>query len=377
MGIESEDVDPSFLRALTEAAGVEPGEFAFERRGSGDTTYPLHGVILGVDAHAGVITLRRTRTHAGEVHEMGLRYFLTAISPRGEKFINHGLVERNLRFRAKQLARENAVSLALSSPLARKDLRPVRSTFLETVTVRIDGHTLQGFLYRDLEHPTQKVLIAADSLIAAQQFIGMQDIFMPLDDLLWDAINGTILWPAWIQCERRADPEAWSADWVEIYKVLRGLSPSSLTAYLNTLRTGYEFPKLNKLTPAERSTWLDRGLLRYETLPSTAREILNAIGTVAELRKLMKIHGLTPEGTTRAHLTEQLLAHETPALLEAAKGLLRPPRARVFAPCGLSRQEFLTALSELRMSFFQMRQWLRAESDRFRDSESEFLRAAA
>lgn len=356
MGIDSEDVDPSFLRALADAAGVETGEFAFERRGAGDTTYPLHGVILGVDAQAGVITLRRTRTHAGEIHEMGLRYFLTATSPQGAQYVNHGLVERNRRFLAKQQARESAVSLALSSPRARQNLRPTRSTFLKTSRVQIDRHALQGFLYGDLERPAQKVLIAANSLIAAQQFIGMQDIFIPLDDLLWDAINGGVLWPAWIQCERHENPEAWASDWVEIYQVLRGLSPSSLTAYVNTLRAGYEFPKLNQLTPAERSTWVERGLLRYETVPATASEVLNAIRTVADLRKLMKDHGIKPAGKTRACLIEQMLAHETPSLLQAAKALLPPPRARVFVPCGLSRQEFLTAVSELRMSFFQMRQ---------------------
>ena len=153
------DIDPHFLKALINAAGVESGEFAFERRGSGDSTYPLHGVILAVNTQTGTITLRRTRTHAGEVHEMGLRYFLSATSPRGERWENTGLVERNRLYQAKQQAREDAIFSALASTSARSRLKPTKSALSGAVDLRLNGRRLVGYRFMDLEDPARKVVI--------------------------------------------------------------------------------------------------------------------------------------------------------------------------------------------------------------------------
>lgn len=373
----NEEIDPHFLKSLAQAAGVELGEFAFERRGTGDTTYPLHGVILAVDTEAGTITLRRTRTHAGEVHQMGLRYFLTATTPQGHQWKNRVLVDRNRQFREQQQAREKAVAAVLASTHLRCQVRPTRSVLSGMVEVELDGKALTGYRYFDLEHPGSKVVITATSLTAAQQFIGMQDIFVPLDDMLWDAVNGRVLWPAGIQCDRVSNREAWSTDWLTLYDVLQVLSPSLLLLYVNTMRTGYEFPHLTKFTDADLHALQLRGLIRYEAPPQTSREVLEKVPSVAGLRKLIKEHGITAPGMARAQLIERMLTHETPALIEAARRLIRPPRAQFLAPCGLSKQEFLTALSELRHSIFRMRQWLRGTEDRFRDFEEEILRASA
>ncbi len=115
---EEPDFDPQFAKALS-LAGPDAGEFEFERRGTGDSTYPMHALILGVDEKAGVIILRRTRTHAGRVQEMALRYFLTATSPQGVKLVNRVAVERETKFRDKQHARETTVATVLTTPARR------------------------------------------------------------------------------------------------------------------------------------------------------------------------------------------------------------------------------------------------------------------
>lgn len=373
----NEFIDPHFLAYLVKAVGVETGEFAFERRGNGDTTYPLHGQIVAVDTVAGTITLRRTRTHVGEIHEMGLRYFLTATTPKGQKWENTALVERNKQFRKKQQARQDTVAAVLASPHRRTRVKPTRSAFGGSVEVKLFGKTLKGFRYFDLEDSQARVVITASSIFAAEQFIGMQDIFAPLDEVIWDAVNGHVLWPAGIQCDRVAKPEAWSTDWLAIYEVLQGLSPSLLLRYTNTLQLGHEFPHLTHFTLADQRALLERDLIRFEAAPVTSREVLEKVPTIAALRQLVKEHGIPAGGKLRAQVIDRMLAHETPALISAARLLVSPPRARFFAPCGLSKQEFLTALSELRHSLHQLRQWLRGTDDRFQDYKKEILRASA
>lgn len=378
MGLPPNDlIDPHFLACLVKAAGVESGEFAFERRGRGDTTYPLHGQIVAVNTVAGTITLRRTRTHAGEIHEMGLRYFLTATTPKGQKWENTTLVERNRQFREKQQVRQDAVAAVLASPHSRIQVKPTRSAFGGSVDVTLFGKTLKGFRYFDLKDPQASVVITASSILAAEQFIGMQDIFAPVDQVIWDAVNGHILWPAGIQCARVAKTEAWSTNWLAIYEVLHGLSPSLLLRYVNTLQLGYEFPHLTHFTLTDQRALLERDLIRFEAAPVTFREVLEKVPTIAALRQLMKEHGIPAGGKLRAQVIDRILAHETPALISAARLLASPPRAQFFAPCGLSKQEFLTAVKELRHSLHQMRDWLRGTDDRFQDYEIEILRASA
>lgn len=372
-----EDIDPHFLHALIKVAGVETGEFAFERRGSGSTTYPLHGVILAVNTQTGTITLRRTRTHAGEVHEMGLRYFLSATTPQGQRWENAGLVERNRQYQAKQQARENAIASALASTTLRRRVRPTRSALVGAVDLTLHGRRVIGYRYMDREYPELKVVITASSLPAAQQFMGMQDLFMTLDDTIWDAINGHVLWPAGIECDRAKNPEAWSTDWMPIYDVLQGLLPSTLQLYLDAIRSDYEFPRLTKFSKADLQALEARGLIRYQPTPSTSREVLEKVPSIIALRQLMKDHGITARAMSRALLIDQMLSHETPALIEAAKRLNPPPRARFLAPCGLSTQEFRGCIGELRNSIFLMRQWLRGFEDRIQKHEEVILRAAS
>lgn len=369
------DFDPQFAKALS-LAGPDAGEFAFERRGAGDSTYPMHAVILAVDEKAGVIILRRTRTHAGRVQEMGLRYFLTATSPQGVQLVNRVAVERETKFRGKQQDRESAVATVLTSPARRAIASPTKSMFGGSSHVALYGRKLRTFRYWDLENPKRCVVLTAKSLSAAEQFIAMQDLYLTLDDLLWDAINGHVLWPGGILCDQAVVVSAWSVDWVAIFEQLEGIPPDVFACYLKAVRSSADFPKMPDLTEEGRAFLQARRLLVMEPEPQTFRQILDRVPTVAELRKLLKTTGASPAVTTRLLLAAQLLALETPALVDAARQLVRPARSMVCSPCGLAQWEFRDALMDLRGSIFGMRLWLRGEPDRFSEREVEMLRAS-
>jgi hypothetical protein len=369
------DFDPQFAKALSQA-GPEAGEFAFERRGSGDSNYPMHAVILAVDEKAGVIILRRTRTHAGRVQEMGLRYFLTATTPQGVQLVNRVAVERDRKFRDKQKARETAVATALTSPSHRAAASPTKSAFGGSSQITLDGYKLRTFLFYDQENPQRCVVLTAKSLSAAQQFIAMQDLYLTLDDLLWDAINAHVLWPGGIQCDRLVNAEAWSVDWVSIFDELQGLPPNVLSSYFKAVRSSADWPKMPDLTGDGIASLTARGLLKLEPEPQSLRDILERIPTIAALRNLVKTTGAKPSGTTRVVLNAQLLALQTPPLVNAARQLMRPARPIVCGPCGLTPWEFRSALLEMRDSIFMMRLWLRGEPDRFSDHEEEMLSAS-
>lgn len=369
------DFDPQFAKALSQA-GPEAGEFSFERRGSGDSTYPLHAVILAVDERAGIIILRRTRTHAGRVQEMGLRYFLTATSPQGLQLVNRVAVERNRKFRDKQKARETAVATALADPYRRTTASPTKSTFGGSSHITLDGYKHRSFLFYDQDNPERCVVITAKSLAAAKQFVAMQDLYLTLDDLLWDAINAHILWPGGIQCDRLVSAEAWSVDWVSIFDELQGLPPKVLSSYLRAVRSSAAWPKMPDLSEAEIASLQARSLLKLEPEPQSLGDILERIPTIAALRHLVKTTGSKPCATKRDALKAQLLALQTLELVNAARKLIRPARLIICGPCGLTPWEFRCAMSEMRDSIFMMRRWLRGEPDYFSDHEEEMLSAS-
>ena len=372
---EEPDFDPQFAKALS-LAGPDAGEFEFERRGTGDSTYPMHALILGVDEKAGVIILRRTRTHAGRVQEMALRYFLTATSPQGVKLVNRVAVERETKFRDKQHARETTVATVLTTPARRAVASPTKSTFGGSSHVTLYGRKLRTFRYWDSDNPKRCVVLTAKSLSAAEQFMAMQDLYLTLDDLLWDAINGHVLWPGGILCDQAVVASAWSVDWVAIFEQLEGIPPDVFACYLKAVRSSADFPKMPDLTEEGRAFLQARRLLVLEQEPQTFRQILDRVPTIADLRKLFRPTGASPAGTTRPVLAAQLLALETPALVDAARKLLRPARSVVCGPCGLTQWEFRAALMELRDSIFRMRLWLRGEPERFSEREEEMLCAS-
>lgn len=368
---EEPDFDPAFARAL-KLAGPAAGEIAFERRGTGDSTYPMHAIIIEVDQTNGIIVLRRTRTHAGRVQEMALRYFLTATTTQGVKMINRVAVERERKFRDKQLARESAVASALANPVRRLKSKPTKSAFIGVSNATLWGHKLRTYCYWDRDDTQQSVDLAAKSLSAAEQFIAMQDLYMTLDDMLWDAISGHVLWPAGIEWDRQTGRASWTEDWVAIFRELDGIAPDVFACYLKAVRSSSDRPKMPGLTEQGASFLAARGLVGVEP---KFQQVLERIPTLAGLRSLLKVADIKPAGTSRSVCIAQLLAHETPALVRAAEELMGPPKLKIHGPCGMTAGEFSTALDLLRDSIFGMRQWLRGDLFRFSDQEAEFLRA--
>jgi hypothetical protein len=233
----------------------------------------------------------------------------------------------------------------------------------------LEGYPVERFVYRDIEERNRRVGLIAKSFLAVKQFMAMQDIFMPLDDMLWHAINARVLWPAGIAFDKQEDPQAWSVDWLKLYEELAGIPPAVLGHYLHRVHSGYvEFGSFAPLTPDEVQLLLKRGLLQYEEPPKTMDEALSRI-PMKGLRQLLREAGSSFKATTRSALIEEIQRQMTPDMAEAAKQLMRPPHLQLRAPSGLTTEVFDRAVSELRNSIFVMRQWLRATRELYRENE--------
>lgn len=367
-----EDIDPAFLRAIAGFIGIAE-ELEFERRGNGDSTYVLHGKVVAVDSERGTIQIQRTRTSAGEVHEMGLRYVLSATRPTGAKIENRIAVERNKMFRDKQDAREAAVAGASVNPNYSPDAKNLRSRFVVQSQGTLEGFPTERYVYEDLEGSRRKVGIIARSLVAANKFMSMQDIFMPLDDMMWHAINSRVLWPAGIAFDRQMNSSAWSLDWFKLFDELAGIPKEILTHYLDLIHSGrVEFGNFVSRTANDVTSLSERGLLEVEDLPKLPAEILECV-PLAGLRQLLKEANSSFKAQTRVALTEELSRLMTSRLEASAIRLKRPPRMRIKAPTGLTVEEFDRGVRELRDSIFLMRQWIRATREFYREYELEQL----
>jgi hypothetical protein len=360
------DVDPRFVLTLTDLASTR-AEVLFERRGTGDSTYPFHGEVVAVNADSGTIRIRRTRTHAGEVHEMRLHTFLSVAVPSGERTVNRVAYERNEAYRAGQREREEAVAKAMASPAERPARKVLRSAYAGPGLGTLAGYPPDRHVFQDLVHSTRRASLIANSASAAEHFMAMQDIYMPLNDLLWHAIDGGVLWPAAIAFDRQTNPGAWASNWLTLYPALAGLPPNVLREYLDRVRSGERrFATLAPLSEEDVLLLLDRGLLSYEAQPSTAVDLLERV-PVAGLRQLLCNAGSSFKARKREELAGELLAHITPMLEDAARLLMRGPLLELKAPGGLDVDEFGRAVTELRQSLFVMRQWLRADREIHRE----------
>jgi hypothetical protein len=310
------DVDPVFMWCLASLAGSDE-ELAFERRGQGASTYPLHGKVVSVDLDAETIRILRTRTHVGEVHEMGLRYFLNATRSAGEVLVNRVTTEQNNAFEERQQARESAVTAALANPFFRPPERQLRSKYVGTRTGNLEGVPPDRFVFQDKERPERTVGLVARSLDAARNFMAMQDLFLPLEDMFWHATNGRILWPAFIALSRIKCPAASSSfRWLEIYPLLDGLSPACLGFYMERFHSNrLGVRALGSLTEADVQALRDRKLLFSKTTTSF----------------------------------------------------------QLVPPIGVTTDDFRLAVSELRDSIHMMRNWLRATYDFYGEDEIEQL----
>lgn len=370
------EIDDEFLNILSALVGSGV-EMAFERRGEGTTTYPLHGEIVAVDESAGTIQILRTRTHAGEVHTMGLRYFLTATAPDCDPLINTLAKARLQADLQKGIARETAIEQVKASAGSSHIHSLTQSRYQGNATGSMVGYPSNRYVFADKVDPTRTVGIIARSMADATQFMASQDLFMSLDDSLELAITGHVLWPAGIAYATVQNPEAWRAPWQEIFKVLDGLTVRALTFYLQKIRRGSQsISDTETIGNAAIQSLTARGLLQTEGRPASYEETVKRI-PVAGLKELLRSAGAKSKLPTRLLLEAEVLSVMTsnPSNLhEKALQLMRAPKTVVRAPCGLSNDEFAHAIKELRDSIFIMRQWLRSTYELEREEE---LRAFA
>lgn len=309
------EIDPEFLNGLMALVDSDK-ELTFERRGEGASIYSFHGKVVSVNAARGTLKVLRTRTHKGEIHEMGLRYFLTATRPSGELLVNRLAVQRNNDFQQRRQAREIAVEQACSNPLFLPPKRDLRSRYTGTSTGTLEGYPKERYVFHDKKHPARIVGLIAESADTASHFMAMQDLFMPLEDMFWHAVRGKIIWPAWIAFERRQDPVTWSVDWLSAYAVLQGIPKAPLGFYMERFNEGrYGIRSFAPLTEDEVQALKEKGLLQQQS----------------------------------------------------AK------RFRLKPPLGLSDEGFRQAVRELRHSIYIMRQWLRAIPDFYGEDQLELL----
>ncbi|MGB3452176.1 MAG: hypothetical protein WBA58_16985 [Giesbergeria sp.] len=355
------DIDPVFLRTLQELA-CKGGEVAFERIGDGGTTYPLHGVVVSVNPLAGTIHIQRTRTHAGQLHEMGLRYFLEVTLPTGQKISNSRARAYLSQLNTRLSARERAIQEVMESPYARPH-EFLQTAYDGVTTGNFRGLPAKRFVYVDKHDRTRQVEIIAKSRIDADWFMASQDLYMALDDTLLIAIKSHAIWPTGIAYVTESNPSAPSVPWMEIFKALDGLPTLALEAYLRMIRKGTEVLANPSKMPADIvDTLLKQGLLQTEAPPSTSDEAIGRM-TVTALRQWLRANGVKSAAKSREELLVAAARTSTPDMLTSALLFVRPPRIHVRAPCNLSVRNLQTALEQMRDSIFNMRQWLRGNSE--------------
>jgi hypothetical protein len=365
---DPEGIDPAFLHAISGFAGTSE-ELEFERRGSGDSTYTLHGKVVSVDRKNGTVQIQRTRTNAGEVHEMGLCFFLSAAPRSGGKVENRIAVKRNEMFREKQRARKAAVASASFNPSYKPGEKSRRSRFVGLRQGVLDEFPSDRYVYEGLEGGHRKVAIIASSFAAADKFMSMQDIFMPLDDMVWHAIDSRVLWPAGVAFDRQVNPSAWSLNWFKLFDVLAGLPKEVLMPYLDLIHSGrVNFGVAVAGRIRDTTVLAERGLLEVESAPKSLAEILKRIPVVG-LRHLLKETSSNSKVQTRGALAKELSRLATSKLEASAIRLMRSPLMRVKAPTGLVVEELDRAVRELRDSIFLMRQWILETRELYREDE--------
>lgn len=369
-----DDVDPDFQEILAALAGSGI-EIEFERRGEGVSTYPFHGEVVSVDAVAGTIQILRTRTHAGQIHTMGLRYFLSATPAHSSALFNTA-AQRGLQQELNRISeREKAIEHVKAGSYPSVNPGSIRSRYKGTFKGKMEQYPAVRYVYADITHPDRTVGITAKSPSDATRFITAQDLFTSLDDALLIAISGHVLWPAGIAYDRLQDPAAWKAPWLEIFKTLDGLPTNVLDFYLTKVRSEVKSVSSVETIGASGAKILsDRGLLYTEAPPGSYEETVKRI-PVAGLKQLLRQAGVKGFVSTRLLLETQLLPLMTPELQAKALTLMpaRKPKTMLRAPCSMSLTDFLIAIKEMRASIFIMRQWLRATWELDRESELRLL----
>ena len=143
--IDPEGIEPAFLNAISNFVGTSE-EFEFERHGIGDSTYTLHGKIVPLNRKYGTVQIRRTRTHEGEVHQMGLWLFLSATQRSGVKVRNRIADALNNAFREQQRAREAAVASISQNSSFKLDPINRRLRFVDKRQGLLDGFPAERYV---------------------------------------------------------------------------------------------------------------------------------------------------------------------------------------------------------------------------------------
>ena len=367
-------VDPKFIHALGRWIGLEQ-ELEFERRGRADTNYTLHGRLIGIDLQAQRIKILRTRTHAGEIHEMLAEYVLGVRHPDGTVVSNEAMVRRDREFRNSQNLRVAVVERAVADPEYLVPRNALRSVYMGCTKGPFGNTRLMQFDFADSADPSRRASICAKSLASAVRFMSWLDIWMSLDALLISAIRNHILWPGHIRFECHKKPSAGRTDWPRVFSAMDQLSHRTLEKYISRAMRGYTALNFRDLDETELPVMLELGLVQYEPLPLRAREVLAWV-QMPNLRVLAREYGSSLQLTNRAPIVSQLMERMNPAIEARARGLMRPPKLLWRGPDGMSPEAFEAAIRELRNSIGHLRRWLRDAGDVYRDEAlDDFIRS--
>lgn len=361
-------MDQPFLADIKKLVGLNE-ELIFERRGSTELSYEFHGKLVGLDEIQNRIAIYRTRSHAGETHWMGLKYFLRVTRPNGNTIFNEYTVERDMLYRHKQDERAAEILKVLQTPGYSPSTNVSQSMEVGRRGVEFDGNLLNLYVFCDRGENNNRTSFYSSSRQDAKYFMSLQDLYLTLNDMLPHAIRTRFIWPSWIQLKRKTNPAFWSIDWLDVCDQFADVPHSVLDYYLRRVlnKTVKSF-SIGKLTNNEVKLLLHKGLIILESDPTTPEDILNRVQMLG-LRSLMFKIDPRPQYLKRDQLVNKLLTVMSPDLLAQAKQLMRAPKLSIGAPKGLDIDAFRDLLDQLRTMMYMQRQWLRDTRDSYSEQE--------
>lgn len=352
----NDEIDNELLEKLNKLVGLRL-EFCFERRGRGDSNYEFHGSVLSIDPRAGVIAVKRTRSHKDKIHEIEISSILTVTYPSGNKIRHKSAVERDSNFRKKQDARIISVA-AVKRNYSQTPLATARrSGFSGRQKVEYDGQSYGGYLFTDDATYSNKVNIIGKNSTVVCRFMAMQDIFVSLDDTLLFAIEAHIIWPLGVAYERISNPDAFKIPWLEIYKTLDGLPIQLLKKYVNAIKRPEHLMSGYRTFDFEEAKILEsRNLLMFLDKAIPIENLVLALEP-RKIKEILAKAGESTEGKKKDYLVARVLEIMTPRIEESVRNAVTR-KMRVLTPLGVPAEDLKAAIEEQRTIMFLMRQVL-------------------
>jgi hypothetical protein len=353
-----EEVDPMFVEALISLQ--ETGqEILFKRFGQRYQAYELHGKIVAINSVEKKISIERTRSHAGEIHEMGIRNFISATGSTGQEYKHQKAFSQYEANLCRIAAWQEGVTRALIEPDYKPQSLGSTSQFVRESFGHIKGHAVRLFIFSDSKDPDVEVAICAKSRDAAEHFMILVDAFITLDDLCPRMLLAHFLWPAWLEYEESAlaNETKTQVNWPDFFRIFDGIPISALSVYTNlALSEKWEFEEPHGHISEEVNVLLSHRLVRQ--IRRTPEEILRRTG-IRVLRAFVKEAGSSFKAQSgeaiRAHLLESM-----PSCLE--QHLKREEGRAIYelaAPSEMSLPQLNATLRECRNMIHSLRHWLR------------------